>query len=78
MSIAQFSWFKTFCIALLDTKPTFTTFQGEVGKPLFIHQNAFRNSCFISGYKCIDFSLYFIFHNPMSYLLNGPFKESTS
>jgi len=34
--------------------------------------------CCISGYKWIDFSLYASFQNPMSYLLSGPFKESTS
>ena len=65
MSITQFSWFKTFCIALLDTKPTFYCISRRN-----LHPSAFHNSCTISGYKCIDFSLYVSFQNPMSYLLS--------
>ena len=35
-----------------------------------LHASAFQNSCFTSGYKCIDFSLYASFQNPRSYLLS--------
>ena len=63
MSIAQFSWFKTFCIARYKVH-IYCILRRR------LHASAFQNSCFTSGYKCIDFSLYTNFQNPMSYLLS--------
>ena len=59
MSIAQFSWFKTFCIARYKVHIYCISRRR-------LHAFAFQNSCFTLGYKCIDFSLCTNFQNPMS------------
>ena len=67
MSIAQFSWFKTIshCIAgykayiyCISRWSLHVYFHSLEGIPKLI--------CCLSGYKCIDLSLYASFQNPMS------------